>query len=157
MPYKHNSSAANRLAKQLEFFIARNDISITDSMSLSEADSITIIRFYKNHKHKVEKHNIAYDNKAIIKLLKDFYDEARWTGDFRNNEDSDANNRVGLRKLLRILPITDPRFKPLINNIKRNKHRVPRIKQNDPNFQKRLARFYESMVTRDEDEPLTGQ
>lgn len=125
MAYQYNSSAANRLAKQLEFFIAMNNISVTDSISLSDAGTTTTIRFYKNHEHKDEKYSIPYNTKTINKLLKDFYRQAlplRYILDSVNNN---ADSRVAFRKLLRILPITDPSLKALINNTHRSNYKTP--------------------------------
>ena len=131
MAYKLDTHAANRLAKQLVFFIARNDISITDSISVTKVGRTIIVRFYKNHKHKDEKHSITYNTKTIIELLKNFYHQTlpfRYSPDSVNNN---ADNRVALRKLLRILPITDPKLKPLISNIKRSDYRTLRFRYND--------------------------
>jgi hypothetical protein len=127
MTYKNNSSAANRLAKQLEFFIAMNNISISDSISLSETGPISIIRFYKNHKHSDEKYSITHNTKSIIELLRGFYNEALGC------PKSSTNSRVAFRKLLRTLPITDPRFKMLIGNVKISDYRTPRLKYNKVN------------------------
>jgi hypothetical protein len=134
MAYKHTSAAANRLAKQLEFFIAMNSIAITDSISLSEAGSTIIVRFYKNHKHKDEKHSVSHDTKTIVKLLKDFYHESLPLRYSQGSANSNADSRVALRKLLRILPINHPDLKPLISNIKRSEYRTPRFKYNQPKY-----------------------
>lgn len=131
MVYKHTTSAANRLAKQLEFLIAMNTISITDSIILSNAGSTITIRFYKNHKHKDEKHSIPYGTKTIVGLLKDFFSQSLPLCYNQDSVNNNADSRVAFRKLLRILPITDPKLKPLISNIKRSKYRTPRLRFND--------------------------
>ena len=155
MEYKSDSSAANRLAKQLVFFIKRNDISITDSISLLDAGSTTTVHFYKNHKHKNEKYNILYHTKTTIGLLKEFFHRALPLRYNHDGTDDIADSRVAFRKLLRILPITDPRLKPLISNIKRSEYRTPRFKYNDHKEREKAAPLpdfapsVDSLVTHD--------
>ena len=100
------SSAARRITKQLEFYLARKDILITDAISIDIDENTARIVFYANHKHNVQNHIIVYDSKPCIALLKQFH-----------SENDTLNNRTALSKLIRILPFSKKKRKALLSEV----------------------------------------
>ena len=107
MAYQLTSSAAKRIAKQLEFFLDTKQILITDTMTVSVSGRQATVVFYVNYTNKIEKHKIVYDSLSCITLIEEFYDMY-----------ATQCKRIALSKLIRVLPIPRRKRRFLLSEIK---------------------------------------